>query len=162
MIRQVLNESNVQIDGNFTIQSAQQLADILNSGSLPVNLNEEYTNSVSAQFGIDALNETVIAGAIGILMIFIFMIVIYRLPGFISVITLSLYIYLVILVFGWMNGVLTLPGIAALILGVGMAVDANVITFERMKEELILGDRKSTRLNSSHVAISYAVFCLKK
>src|SRR5690625_1084709 len=139
MIRQVLNESNVQIDGNFTIQSAQQLADILNSGSLPVNLNEEYTNSVSAQFGIDALNETVIAGAIGILMIFIFMIVIYRLPGFISVITLSLYIYLVILVFGWMNGVLTLPGIAALILGVGMAVDANVITFERMKEELILG-----------------------
>src|SRR5699024_3314589 len=66
-------------------------------------------------------------------------IAVYRFPGFISVITLSVYIYLVILVFGWMNGVLTLPGIAALILGVGMAVDANIITYERLKEELTLG-----------------------
>lgn len=143
-IDRVLNESNVQISGpGFTIQSAQQLADILNSGSLPVNLNEEYSRSVSAQFGLDALNETVIAGAIGILMVFVFMMIIYRFSGFISVLTLSLYVYLVILVFGWMNGVLTLPGIAALILGVGMAVDANIITYERMKEELILG--KSTK-----------------
>lgn len=139
MIRQVLNETNVQIDGNFTVQSAQQLADILNAGSLPVNLVEEYSTSVSAQFGLDALSETVFAGALGILLVFIFMIIIYRFPGFISTITLSLYVYLVILVFGWMNGVLTLPGIAALILGVGMAVDANIITYERMKEELILG-----------------------
>lgn len=139
MIRQVLNETNVQIDGNFTVQSAQQLADILNAGSLPVNLVEEYSTSVSAQFGLDALSETVFAGALGILLIFIFMIIIYRFPGFISAVTLSLYVYLVILVFGWMNGVLTLPGIAALILGVGMAVDANIITYERMKEELILG-----------------------
>lgn len=139
MIRQVLNETNVQIDGNFTVQSAQQLADILNAGSLPVNLVEEYSTSVSAQFGLDALSETVFAGALGILLVFIFMIIIYRFSGFISTITLSLYVYLVILVFGWMNGVLTLPGIAALILGVGMAVDANIITYERMKEELILG-----------------------
>ncbi|WP_440895963.1 protein translocase subunit SecDF [Amphibacillus sp. Q70] len=138
-INQVLNDTNVQIDGNFTVQSAQQLADILNAGSLPVNLNEEYSTSVSAQFGIDAMNETIFAGAIGILFIFIFMIIAYRFPGLISVVTLSLYIYLVILVFGWMNGVLTLPGIAALILGVGMAVDANIITYERMKEELKLG-----------------------
>lgn len=139
MIQGVLNETTVQIDGNFTVQSAQQLADILNAGSLPVNLNEEYSTSVSAQFGLDAMNETVFAGALGILFVFIFMIVVYRFPGVISVITLSLYIYLVILVFGWMNGVLTLPGIAALILGVGMAVDANIITYERMKEELKLG-----------------------
>lgn len=139
MIQGVLNETTVQIDGNFTVQSAQQLADILNAGSLPVNLNEEYSTSVSAQFGLDAMNETVFAGALGILFVFIFMIVVYRFPGAISVITLSLYIYLVILVFGWMNGVLTLPGIAALILGVGMAVDANIITYERMKEELKLG-----------------------
>ncbi|BAM47177.1 protein translocase subunit SecD [Amphibacillus xylanus] len=150
MIRNVLNETNVQIDGGFTVQSAQQLADILNAGSLPVNLVEEYSRSVSAQFGIDALNETVFAGAIGILLIFIFMIVVYRLPGFISVITLSLYVYLVILVFGWMNGVLTLPGIAALILGVGMAVDANIITYERMKEELILGKSMVTAFESAN------------
>lgn len=149
-IRQVLNESSVQIDGNFTVQSAQQLADILNAGSLPVNLVEEYSTSVSAQFGIDALSETVFAGALGILLVFIFMIVMYRFPGFISVITLSLYVYLVILVFGWMNGVLTLPGIAALILGVGMAVDANIITYERMKEELALGKSVATAFEAAN------------
>lgn len=135
----VLNEPDVQIDGGFTVQSARQLADILNAGSLPVNLNEAYSTSVSAQFGLDALNETIIAGAFGILFIFIFMLAVYRFPGLISIITLTVYIYLVLLVFGWMNGVLTLPGIAALILGVGMAVDANIITYERLKEELILG-----------------------
>lgn len=139
VIRDVLNQSTVVISGSFTVQSAQQLADILNAGSLPVNLIEESTDSVSAQFGLDAMSQTIFAGALGILFIFLFMIGYYRFPGLISVVTLSLYIYLVLLVFGWMNGVLTLPGIAALILGVGMAVDANIITFERMKEELKQG-----------------------
>lgn len=135
-IDQVINSPQVVINGNFTIDEAQQLADLLNAGSLPVDLTEVYTTSVSAQFGVDALNETLFAGALGIIFIFLFMLAIYRFGGVISVITLSLYIYLVILVFELMNGVLTLPGIAALILGVGMAVDANIITFERMKEEL--------------------------
>ncbi|SEO34947.1 SecD/SecF fusion protein [Amphibacillus marinus] len=139
VIEQVLDSSTIMITGNFTVQSAQQLADILNAGSLPVSLNEEYSTSVSAQFGIEAMNETIFAGVLGILSIFLFMVVYYRFLGVISVITLSLYIYLVMLVFGWMNGVLTLPGIAALILGVGMAVDANIISFERMTEELKLG-----------------------
>lgn len=135
-IDQVINSPQVVINGNFTIDEAQQLADLLNAGSLPVDLTEVYTTSVSAQFGVDALNETLFAGALGIIFIFLFMLGIYRFGGVISIITLSLYIYLVILVFELMNGVLTLPGIAALILGVGMAVDANIITFERMKEEL--------------------------
>ncbi|MGM0524133.1 MAG: protein translocase subunit SecD, partial [Bacillota bacterium] len=135
-IDQVINSSQVMINGDFTVDEAQQLADLLNAGSLPVDLTEVYTTSVSAQFGVDALNETLFAGALGIIFIFLFMLSIYRFGGVISVITLSLYIYLVILVFELMNGVLTLPGIAALILGVGMAVDANIITFERMKEEL--------------------------
>lgn len=137
---QVLNEETIVISSpTFTVQTAKQLADILNAGSLPVNLNEDYTTSVSAQFGMEAMSETIFAGALGILFIFIFMIVYYRLPGFVSVVTLSLYLYLVLVIFNWMNGVLTLPGIAALILGVGMAVDANIITFERMKEELKQG-----------------------
>ncbi|GEN56028.1 protein translocase subunit SecDF [Halolactibacillus alkaliphilus] len=135
-IRNVINSAQVQIDGNFSVDEAKQLADLLNAGSLPVDLTEVYTTSVSAQFGVDALNQTLFAGALGILFIFIFMLAIYRFGGVITVITLSLYIYLVVLVFELMNGVLTLPGIAALILGVGMAVDANIITFERMKEEL--------------------------
>ncbi|WP_100011925.1 protein translocase subunit SecDF [Lentibacillus sediminis] len=131
-----LNTSSVQITGNFTVESAQQLADIINSGSLQVNLNEIYSTSVGAQFGEQALDKTVFAGFVGIGVIFLFMMVVYRFPGIIAAINLSLYIFLVLLVFELLNGVLTLPGIAALILGVGMAVDANIITFERIKEEL--------------------------
>lgn len=131
--------TDVVITGDFTVQEAKQLADLLNSGSLPANLEEVYSISVGAQFGEQALNETVLAGIIGVALIFIYMIIIYRFPGVIATITLSIYIYLVIVVFGALNGVLTLPGIAALVLGVGMAVDANILTYERLKEELKAG-----------------------
>lgn len=138
-VSETLNTSNVMIEGNFTVESAKYLADIINSGSLPVNMEELYSTSVGAQFGEQALNQTIFAGIIGIGLIFVFMLVVYRFPGLIAVINLSIYIYLILLVFNLMNGVLTLPGIAALILGVGMAVDANVITFERIKEEIRSG-----------------------
>ncbi|WP_106497043.1 protein translocase subunit SecDF [Lentibacillus sp. Marseille-P4043] len=135
-VSKTLNTSDVMIEGNFTVESAQRLADIINSGSLPVNLTEKYSTSVGAQFGEQALDKTVFAGIIGVSIIFLFIIAVYRFPGFIAAVNLSVYIYLILLFFELMNGVLTLPGIAALILGVGMAVDANVITFERIKEEL--------------------------
>ncbi|WP_026558634.1 protein translocase subunit SecDF [Bacillus sp. J37] len=138
-VDQVFNQKDVTITGNFTIQEAQDLANLLNAGSLPVKLTELYSTSVGAQFGEQALDSTVLAGIVGIAIIFLFMLIFYRLPGLIAVITLSTYIYLILQVFDWMNGVLTLPGIAALILGVGMAVDANIITYERIKEELKLG-----------------------
>lgn len=138
-VDQVLNQKNVEITGTFTIEEAQQLASLLNAGSLPVNLEETYSTSVGAKFGEQALNETIFAGIIGVLAIFVFMLALYRLPGIVAIVTLSIYIYLILLIFDWMNGVLTLPGIAALILGVGMAVDANIITYERMKEELKVG-----------------------
>jgi protein-export membrane protein SecD/preprotein translocase SecF subunit len=138
-VDKILNQKNVEITGNFTIEEAQQLASLLNAGSLPVNLEETYSTSVGAKFGEQALNETVFAGIIGILAVFVFMLVLYRIPGIVAVVTLSIYVYLILLVFDWMNGVLTLPGIAALILGVGMAVDANIITYERIKEELKVG-----------------------
>ncbi|MCA1021700.1 protein translocase subunit SecDF [Halobacillus litoralis] len=134
-----IRSNSIQISGDFTVESAQQLADILNAGSLPVNLEETYSNSVGAQFGGQAMNKTIIAGAIGVAAIFLFMIAYYRFPGVIASLTLSVYIYLILVVFEMMNGVLTLPGIAALILGVGMAVDANIITYERIKEELKSG-----------------------
>src|SRR5690625_112375 len=102
-------------------------------------MDELYSTSVGAQFGVQALNQTVLAGIVGVALIFLFMVAYYRFPGLIASINLVIYVYLIVLVFGLMNGVLTLPGIAALILGVGMAVDANVITFERIKEELKLG-----------------------
>ncbi|MDC3423853.1 protein translocase subunit SecDF [Aquibacillus sp. 3ASR75-11] len=138
-VSETLYTSNVMITGNFSVESAQRLADIINAGSLPVNLTEMYSTSVGAQFGLQAMDKTVFAGFVGIILVFLFMIGYYRLPGAISVVTLAIYIYLILLVFELLNGVLTLPGIAALILGVGMAVDANIITYERIKEELKSG-----------------------
>lgn len=138
-VSQVLTTNTPVIEGSFTLEEAQNLANLLNAGALPVELEEVYSTSVGASFGLMAMDQTILAGIIGIAFIFLFMIAFYRFPGFIGVITLSIYIYLILLVFDWLNGVLTLPGIAALILGVGMAIDANIITYERIKEELKVG-----------------------
>lgn len=138
-VQQVFNTTSVVIEGDFTIEEAKELADLLNAGSLPVELEEIYSTSVGAQFGEKALTTTVFSGIIGILLVYLYMIWVYRFPGVIAVITLSIYLYFVLVVFDWMNAVLTLPGIAAIILGVAMAVDANIITYERIKEELKTG-----------------------
>lgn len=138
-VNQVFNQDTVSIVGNFTSKEAKSLADLLNAGSLPVKLKEVYSSSVGAQFGEAALNDTIFAGIIGVAIIYLFMLLYYRFPGFIACVSLSIYIYLILLIFDWMNGVLTLPGIAAIILGVGMAVDANILTYERIKEELKVG-----------------------
>lgn len=139
-VSSVLTQPDVEISGgNFTVKSATQLAELLNAGSLPVKLDELYSTSVGAQFGEEALHTTILAGIIGIGIIFLYMLFFYRLPGLIAIITLSFYVYLNLLVFDLMHVVMTLPGIAALILGVGMAVDANIITYERIKDELKTG-----------------------
>lgn len=138
-VSEVINSTDVQISGNFTVEETKNLASVLNSGSLPVKLTEKYSTSVGAQFGKDALNDTVFAGIVGVIAIFVFMLAYYRLPGFISIITLSVFTYLVLVVFNGINAVLTLPGIAAIVLGIGMAVDANILTAERIREELRVG-----------------------
>lgn len=138
-VSEVFNQNTVSIVGSFTIKEASNLADILNAGALPVKLDEIYSTSVGAQFGEHAMQETIFAGIIGIAAIFLFMIFYYRLPGLVATITLTVYLFLIIVLFDWMNVVLTLPGIAALILGVGTAVDANIITAERIKEEIRVG-----------------------
>lgn len=138
-VKEVFNQDTVSIVGSFTAKEAQTLANLLNAGALPVQLKEIYSTSVGAKFGTQAMHDTVIAGIIGVILIYAFMIFYYRFPGFIATISLSIYIFLVLLIFDWMNGVLTLPGIAAIILGVGMAVDANIITYERIREELKVG-----------------------
>src|SRR5690606_6137404 len=136
---QIFNQDTVSIVGNFTIEEAHTLADLLNAGSLPVQLDEVYSTSADAKLGEQAMGTTILAAIIGIAMMFIYMIAVYCCRGFLATLTLSFYIFLILLVFGWMNGVLTLPGIAALILGVGMAVDANIITYERIREEMKVG-----------------------
>ncbi|KAB2334042.1 protein translocase subunit SecDF [Bacillus mesophilum] len=138
-VSQVFNTNTVTIEGNFTLDEAQTLANLLSSGSLPVELNEVFSTSVGAQFGEQALQKTVVGGIVGIGAIFLFMIAFYRFPGIIASITLTIYLFITLLIFDWLNAVMTLPGIAALILGVGMAVDANIITYERIKEEIKVG-----------------------
>ncbi|WP_188206261.1 protein translocase subunit SecDF [Alkalibacillus aidingensis] len=138
-VKEPIPGTDVMIEGSFTVDEAKQLADLLNSGSLPADLEEVYSVAVGAQFGEQALEKTVFAGILGVILIYLYIIGYYRFPGIISAVTLSAYIYLILLVFEAINGVLTLPGIAALVLGVGMAVDANIITFERVKEEVKSG-----------------------
>ena len=138
-VNEIFNQDSVTIVGSFTVDEAKSLADLLNAGALPVQLDEIFSTSVGAQFGESALQETVFAGLIGIAAVFLFMIFYYRLPGLIATITLTIYLFLVLVVFDWMNVVLTLPGIAAFILGVGTAVDANIITAERIREEIRVG-----------------------
>ncbi len=139
-VNQVFTDDSLSIVGStFTVESAKELADLLNAGALPVHLEEMYSTSIGAKFGTDALHETIFAGIIGVSVIFLFMLYFYRFPGLIASIMLMAYTFVTLLVFDWMNAVLTLPGIAALILGVGIAVDNNIITFERLKDELKLG-----------------------
>ncbi|TWI56269.1 protein translocase subunit SecD [Halalkalibacter nanhaiisediminis] len=139
VVRQVIPSNTATISGSFTLEETQFLAEVLNAGSLPVDLKQVSSNSVGASLGEQAMEQTIFAGFIGIALIFAYMLFYYRFMGMIAVITLTTYIYLVLLVFNWMNAVLTLPGIAALILGVGMAVDANILTYERIKEEIRSG-----------------------
>lgn len=138
-VQEELNTKNVIISGNFTEEEAQQLADLLNSGSLNFKMNEVYSNVVSANLGEGSFDKTIFAGLLGIFGIMIFMIALYRLPGLISSITIAAYTLVTLVIYSAMGGVFTLSGIAGLVLGVGMAVDSSVITFERIKDCLLQG-----------------------
>ncbi len=131
--------SDVIIQGNFTTEEVENLVDLINSGSLPSKLTEISSKTVGASFGDSTLSKTLVAGIIGISAIIILLLIVYRFAGLISSVAMLLYAFLVFFVFWLIGGVLTLPGIAALVLGIGMAVDANVITFSRIKDELYQG-----------------------
>lgn len=131
--------SDVIIQGKFTQDEVSNLVDLINSGSLPSKLTEVSSNTVGASFGDQTLKTTLTAGIIAIAAIILILILIYHFAGFISSVSMMIYTFLVFGVFWLVGGVLTLPGIAALVLGIGMAVDSNVITFSRIKEELLKG-----------------------
>jgi SecD/SecF fusion protein len=139
IVQQALTDGKATITGSFTYEEAKKLKDVINLGALPLKLTEKYTQSVGATLGQQSLKETVQAGVIASILILLFMLALYRVPGFVASITLITFIWLQIVVFYWLNATLTLPGIAAFILGVGMAVDANIITYERIKEEIRSG-----------------------
>lgn len=127
------------IQGNFTQGSAQQLATQLQSGALPLELTQLEANTISATLGVNALNTSVEAGAIGLIAVIIFMMAFYRLPGFLANISLIVHTILLLYLLAVLNIQLTLPGIAGIILGIGMSVDANVIIFARIHDEMRLG-----------------------
>lgn len=140
----VITDGQAQISGSFDADSSKALADKINSGALPFKLVTASFSTISPSLGSGALEAMVVAGIIAFVFIAIYMIAIYRLPGFVAVIALigqvAGTLAFVSGYFGFMNGsILTIPGIAGIILAVGMGVDANVITSERVKEELYKG-----------------------
>ncbi len=139
-----IGDGRPTISGNFTIESAAELAALIRAGALPVELEEIRTSTITATLGEYALERSVLAAVIGISLLMLFMLVIYRIPGLVADIALTIYILLVFGVIVLLNATVTLPGIAALILSIGMAVDANVIIFERIKEDI--GTGKTVRV----------------
>lgn len=131
--------SDVIIQGNFTAEEAKSLVELINSGALPTKLEEILSRTVEATYGSASLTNTMIAGFIGLALVCILMTVIYKFSGLIASMNLVIYAILSFLIFYLIEGVLTLPGIAAMLLGIGMAVDASVISYERIKEQLKRG-----------------------
>lgn len=138
-VQSAINDTTCIITGDFTQEEATNLAANIKSGQLPFSLSVTEMRAVNPTLGANALNKAVTAGIIGLILVMLFMLLIYRLPGFMSSIALVAYIDIVLLVCANLHINLTLPGIAGIILAIGMAVDANVIIFERIKEELIVG-----------------------
>lgn len=138
-VNEAILDGNAEISGNFNIQEAQELVGRLNSGALPVPIALLSTQTIGASLGERALTSGVRAGMIGVLVVAIFLVLWYRLPGVVAVVALSIYIALMLAIFKLIPVTLTAAGIAGFILSIGMAVDANILIFERMKEELLNG-----------------------
>jgi len=136
VIREEITGGSAQISGSMNPEEAKLLVGRLNSGALPVPITLASTQSVGPSLGMEARDAGVFAGIIGLLTVIVFMILWYRLPGFVAAIALVLYTVVMLAVFKFVPVTLTAAGIAGFILSVGMAVDANILIFERMKEEL--------------------------
>lgn len=136
VVQEEITGGRAQITGQFTVQEAKDLAKNLNAGALPVPIKLISQQSIGPSLGAISLNQSLIAGIFGFLAVVVFMIAIYRLPGFLASIALAIYILLVLALFKLIPVTLTLAGIGGFILSIGMAVDANILIFARMKEEL--------------------------
>lgn len=154
-VSEEIDSDSCIIEGSFTQDSASLLANQINIGQLPFSLKQVQLSSVGPQLGEKALSTSLMAGLIGIILVALFMIFIYKVSGLISVIALAFYVVLVTIVLTVIRANLSLPGIAGILLGIGMAVDANVIIFERIKEELQNGKTIKASIDSGfHRAFS--------
>ncbi|MEE0751789.1 protein translocase subunit SecD [Frisingicoccus sp.] len=138
-VNTVIENGQAVIEGNFTYESANNLATYIRLGALKLNLNEIRSNVVGAKLGDEALSTSLKAGAIGLALIIVFMIVMYLIPGVAAGLALLLYVAAMLCLLNGLDVTLTLPGIAGIILSIGMAVDANVIIFTRIREEIAAG-----------------------
>ncbi len=138
-VKEKIDSETCVISGSFTPESAQELANQIKSGALPFDLEPISKDTIGPELGAKALPTSLMAAGIGILVVMLFMILVYRLPGLIADVALAIYVGLISLILGIGRVNLSLSGIAGIVLSIGMAVDANVIIFERMKEELLIG-----------------------
>ena len=143
VVQSVISDGKAQISGQQSIEEAKELASIIRIGSLKLELKELRSNVVGAQLGQQAIKTSLIAGAIGLVLVGIFMIIVYALPGVVAALSLAIYTGLELVMLNAFDLTLTLPGIAGIILSIGMAVDANVIIYARIREEIAAG--KSVR-----------------
>ncbi|MCM1104189.1 MAG: protein translocase subunit SecD [Clostridium sp.] len=147
-VNSVISDGRAQISGGaMDFEEASQLASYIRIGGLKLELEELSSNVVGAQLGEKAIETSLYAGAIGLVLVIIFMIAVYRIPGVASGLALILYVIMTLLCLNVLNLTLTLPGIAGIILSIGMAVDANVIIFARIKEEIATGKTVKSAIN---------------
>lgn len=145
-----ISDGRAIIEGNFTIESATELSNLINGGALPLELKEVQSSVIGPTLGLEALDKSILAGVIGLIVIAILMLVLYRLFGLVADLCLVIYILLTLNILSLIGVKLTLPGIAALILSVGMAVDANIVIFERIREEVALGKTIRTAVEAGY------------
>ena len=138
-VQEAITKGECTIDGMESYEAAENLASSIRIGSLPVKLNELRSNVVSAKLGVNAIQTTVKAGVIGFVLVCLIMIAFYAVPGVIACVALAIYMLMMLLALNGFNATLTLPGLAGIILGIGMAVDANVIIYARIREEIAAG-----------------------
>ena len=156
-VQSVISNGEAQITGMSSFEEADRIATFIRIGALPVKLNEIRSNVVGAKLGDEAISTSLLAGAIGLVIILIFMLLIYRISGLAADIALLLYVGLELLVLNGLNITLTLPGVAGIILSIGMAVDANVIIFTRIKEEIAAGKDVSSAIKTGFKKASSAI-----
>lgn len=148
VVQEPITNGQARITGNRTVEEAENIAKLLRAGALPLDLEFIEKRVVGPTLGADSLNKSILAGEIGLVAILVFMILFYRLPGLVADFALVVYAFLVLGLLAALNATLTLPGIAGFLLSLGMAVDTNIIIYERIKEELRAGKTVRTAIEA--------------
>lgn len=157
-VNEAIPSGSAVITGDFDAKEAQDLAVLLRSGALPVSFTIMEKRTVGPTLGSDSLDKSIQAGLVGVIAVLIFMIGFYRLPGLIADLSMVLYVLLVLGTMSFLGAVLTLPGIAGFVLSIGMAVDANIIIYERIKEELRYGKSLQASIEAGFNRAIWTIF----